>query len=94
MALWWLRGSQLKSKERHLTADENHSHVAFVRYDLLRFLLPALSFASFFVSSVHADENYFGYSFGAETLPKGNGNYIVGPRAALARALGLIRLSI
>jgi opacity protein-like surface antigen len=42
-----------------------------VRHNHLRFLLPSLSFASFLVSSVHADENYFGYSFGAETLPKG-----------------------
>jgi hypothetical protein len=34
-------------------------------------LLPSLSLAAFVVSSGHADENYFGYSYGSETLPKG-----------------------
>jgi hypothetical protein len=41
-----------------------------VRFIPLRFcLLPF--FSSLLLSTVRADENYFGYSFGSETLPKG-----------------------
>src|SRR5260370_37338726 len=36
-----------------------------------RFLLISLSSASLLVLPVRADENYFGYSYGSETLPKG-----------------------
>src|SRR5260221_10243669 len=36
-----------------------------------RFLLISLSSASLLVLRVRGDENYFGYSYGSETLPKG-----------------------
>src|SRR5258708_29110496 len=36
-----------------------------------RFLLISLSSASLLVLPVRGDENYFGYSYGSETLPKG-----------------------
>src|SRR4030081_3113898 len=92
--LWWLRGSQLKSKERHLTADENHSHVAlcaitfFGSCCLRSPLRPSSSLPFTRTRTISATASAPKHS------QRENGNYIVGPRAALAKALGLIRLSI
>jgi hypothetical protein len=42
-----------------------------------RFLLISLSSASLLVPPVRGDENYFGYSYGSETLPGGEPLVIV-----------------